>query len=137
VIDRFDAAVTPRAPDPPIASALGAARRASVTYLSLGDDPKLDNVRNREEITAGVVVGLLPSLSLRAQFRRNLEKDRDIWHKYGFVYRHPCLELVGGVEQRYTANGDAGDDTTFSIRVTFTNLGEIAADSGLLGPFGN
>jgi hypothetical protein len=44
---------------------------------------------------------------------------------------------VGGVEQRYTANGDAGDDTTFSIRVTFTNLGEIAADSGLLGPFGN
>jgi hypothetical protein len=78
---------------------------------------------------------LLPSLSLRAQFRRNLEQDRDVWHKFGFIYRHPCLELVGGVERRYTQNRDAEDDTTFSIRVTFINLGQLSADSGMLGPF--
>jgi LPS-assembly protein len=119
-----------------VGAAVGPRRvRAGVTYLSLEDDPALDRGRKREEVTAGVVVGLLPQLSLRAQFRRNLQQERDVWHKFGFVYRHPCLELVGGVERRYTQRADAEDDTTFSIRVTFTNLGELSADSGLLGPF--
>lgn len=108
--------------------------RFGVTYLSLEDDPALDRSRKREEVTAGVRIGLLRSLSLRAQFRRNLQQERDVWHKFGFVYVHPCLELVGGVERRYTQRADAEDDTTFSIRVILTNLGELSADSGLLGP---
>jgi LPS-assembly protein len=107
--------------------------RFGVTYLSLKDDPALDSSRSREEITAGVALGLSSSLSLRAQFRRNLEQDRDVWHKFGIVYRHPCLELVAGVQRRNTKNADAEGDTTFSFRVTFTNLGELSADSGLLG----
>jgi LPS-assembly protein len=108
--------------------------RFGVNYLSLGDDPKLDRKRQREEITAGVAVRLLPSLSLSAQFRRNLAADRDIWHKYGFVYHHPCLDLVGGVEQRYTNNADAGEETIFSIRVSFATLGSVSANTGFLGP---
>jgi LPS-assembly protein len=108
--------------------------RFGVTYLSLEDDPALDSSRKREEVTAGVNVRLLRSLSLRAQFRRNLQQERDVWHKFGFIYRHPCLELVGGVERRYTQRADAEDDTTFSIRVILTNLGELSADSGMFGP---
>jgi LPS-assembly protein len=119
-----------------VGAAVGPPRvRFGVSYLSLEDDPALDRSRKREEVTAGVRIGLLRSLSLRAQFRRNLQQDRDVWHKFGFVYRHPCLELVGGVERRYTQRADAEDDTTFSIRVILTNLGELSADSGLLGPF--
>jgi LPS-assembly protein len=109
--------------------------RFDVTYLSLEDDPGLDVTRSREEITAGVVLGLLPSLSLRAQTRRNLEQDRTVWHKIGLVYRHPCLTLVAGVERSYTQQADAPDSTTFSIRVIFKNLGELSADTSGLGPF--
>jgi LPS-assembly protein len=108
--------------------------RVGVTYLSLEDDPTVERGRKREEITAGVVLRVLPSLALRAQFRRNLQQERDIWHKYGFVYRHPCLELVGGVERRFTENADAEEDITFSVRVSFTNLGSLSAESGMLGP---
>ena len=109
--------------------------RFAVTYLSLEDDPALERERKREEITAGVVLGLLPSLSVRAQTRRNLQQDRNVWHKFGLVYRHPCLELVAGVERRFTQRADAEDATTFSFRVSFTHLGELAADSKALGPF--
>jgi LPS-assembly protein len=108
--------------------------RFAVTYLSLEDDPALDEPRKREEITAGVVLGLLPSLSVRAQTRRNLEEDRNVWHKFGLVYRHPCLELVAGIERRNTQQADAEDATTFSFRVSFTHLGEFGADSKGLGP---
>ena len=76
-----------------------------VSYLSLEDDPALETGRSREEITAGVVAGVLPPLSLRAQTRRNLEEDAGIWHKFGFVYRHPCLKLVAGVERENTQTG--------------------------------
>jgi LPS-assembly protein len=118
-----------------VGAALGPRRvRFGVTYLSLEDDPALDETRSREELTAGVVLGVLPSLSVRAQFRRNLEQDRDVWQKFGLVYRHPCLELVAGIERRFTRQADAEDATTFSFRVSFTHLGELAADSKALGP---
>ena len=118
-----------------VGALLGPSRlRFGVTYLSLEDDPALDRARKREEVTAGVVVGLLPSLSLRAQFRRNLADDRNVWQKFGLVYRHPCLELVAGVERRNTQQADAEDATTFSFRVIFTQLGEFGADSKGLGP---
>lgn len=107
--------------------------RFDVTYLSLDDDPEAGQERSREEITAGVTVGLLRSLSLRAQTRRNLRADRTVWHKFGLIYRHPCLQLVAGLERRFTQNRDAEDTTTFSFRVIFQNLGELAADSKLLG----
>jgi LPS-assembly protein len=118
-----------------IGASLGPRRlRFGVTYLSLEDDPALDETRSREEITAGVVAGLSRSISVRAQFRRNLEEDRDVWQKFGLIYRHPCLELVAGIERRFTRRAGAEDATTFSFRVSFTHLGELAADSKGLGP---
>ncbi len=107
--------------------------RFDVNYLSLGDDPSVDDPQSREEITAGVVVGLLPSLSLRAQIRRNLEDDQTVWEKFGLIYRHPCLTLVAGIERSYTQQADAEESTTFSIRVILKGLGELSADSGGLG----
>jgi LPS-assembly protein len=109
--------------------------RFDVTYLSLEDDPELDRSRKREEITAGVLIGLSRSIALRAQTRRNLQEERNVWHKFGVLYRHPCLELVAGIERRNTGRADAEDATTVSVRVTLTNLGEFAVDSDALGPF--
>jgi LPS-assembly protein len=109
--------------------------RFDVTYLSLEDDPELDRSRKREEITAGVIVGLSRSIALRAQTRYNLQQERNVWNKFGLIYRHPCLELVAGIEQRNTGRADARDATTFSLRVTLTNLGEFGVGSQALGPF--
>jgi hypothetical protein len=58
-----------------------------------------------------------------------------VWHKFGLIYRHPCLELVTGIEQRNIGRADAKDATTFSVRVTLTNLGEIGIANQSLGPF--
>jgi LPS-assembly protein len=109
--------------------------RFDVTYLSLANDPSVDADQSREEVTAGVALGLTPSISLRARTRRNLDEDQTIWYKFGLVYRHPCLTLVAGLERDYTEQADAEPSTTFSIRVIFKNLGELSADTSGLGPF--
>ncbi len=108
--------------------------RFNVDYISLSNDPALNDSNSREEVTAGVSLGLLPSLSLRAATRRNLDEDRNVWYKFGLVYRHPCLTLVAGVQRKNTQQADAGSATTFSIRVIFKNLGEVATGSSLLAP---
>ncbi len=107
--------------------------RFDVTYLSLEDDPAAEDFREREEITAGVLLGLARGLSVRAQTRRNLEQNRTVANNFGLVYRNPCLLLIAALEQRYTRNRDASGQTTFTVRVTFEHLGELMADSGLFG----
>ncbi len=107
--------------------------RFDVTYLSLEDEPAAEEFREREEITAGVLVGLTRGLSIRAQTRRNLRQGRTVANNYGLVYRNPCLLLVAALEQRFTENRDATGGTTFTVRVTFEHLGEVVADSGLFG----
>ncbi len=106
-----------------------------VDYLSLQEDPALnDQDQSREEITAGVVLGLLPSLSLGAQTRRNLQLDRPVWYKVGLVYRHPCLTLVAGIERNYTEQPGVPESTTFSIRVILLHLGEVSTGGGSVVP---
>jgi LPS-assembly protein len=120
-----------------VGAVLGPQRlRFDVTYLSLSNDPALEDTSHREEITAGLSVGLLPSLSVRAETRRNLEEDRNVWYKFGLVYRHPCLTLVAGVERRNTQQGDAQEGTTFAVRVIFKNLGQLSTGGGLPGGLG-
>ncbi|HEX6143002.1 MAG TPA: LPS assembly protein LptD [Geminicoccaceae bacterium] len=107
--------------------------RVDVNYLSLEEDPEAEDFREREEVTAGLLVRPTSRLSVRFQTRRNLEQSRTIAHNVGLVYRNPCLLLVAALEERFTRNRDAGGGTTFTMRVTFQNLGELVADSGLFG----
>jgi LPS-assembly protein len=110
--------------------------RFAVDYLMLRDDPALQTLREREEVTAGVWLRISDSLAMRAQTRQNLEADTTIFHKFGLVYTHPCLQIAAGVERRNTNDRDAEDTTTVSFRVTFKNLGEIGADADLFGAGG-
>ena len=103
--------------------------RFSVGYLMLEDDPALQSLREREEIRAGVALGVTDSLSVRAATRYNLAEDRAVSHQLGMIYTHPCLQIAAGVERNNTSDRDAGDSTTFSLRLTFKHLGEIGADS--------
>ena len=105
--------------------------RFGVNYLMLQDDPALQTLRKREEITAGLWFRISDSLSVAAQTRRNLEADTTIFHKFGLVYTHPCLQIVGGVERSNTNDRDAEDSTTFSFRVTLKHLGELGQDPDL------
>jgi LPS-assembly protein len=110
--------------------------RFAVDYLMLQDDPALQTLRQREEITAGLLLRISESLAIRAQTRQNLEADTTIFHKFGLIYTHPCLQLAAGVERRNTNDRDAEDTTTVSFRVTLRNLGEIGADADLFGSGG-
>jgi LPS-assembly protein len=110
--------------------------RFGVDYLMLQDDPALQTLRQREELTAGLFVRISDSLAIRAQTRQNLEADTTIFHKFGLIYTHPCVQIAAGVERRNTNDRDAEDTTTVSFRVTLRNLGEIGADADLFGSGG-
>jgi LPS-assembly protein len=110
--------------------------RFGINYLMLRDDPALQTLRKREEITAGLWLRMSDSLALAAQTRRNLEADTTIFHKFGLVYTHPCLQLIAGVERSNTNDRDAEDTTTFSFRVTLKHLGQLGEGTDLFGPGG-
>ena len=106
----------------------------NVDYLSLESDPNAEAPTKRKEITAGVRLDLFSSLSLNAEFRRNLEEDREIYERFGLVYRHPCVKVTAGVEHKNTSDRDAASGTTFWLRVTLQTLGEENTESGLFSP---
>ncbi|NJO38376.1 MAG: LPS-assembly protein LptD [Rhizobiales bacterium] len=119
-----------------VRATLGPSRlRFDVNYLSLEDDPSVseEEFREREEITAGLQLGLGGGLTVRAQTRRDLRADRTVANTFGLIYRHPCLILIGGVEQNFTEDRDAGDGTTISLRLTFQNLGEVGGETSVTG----
>ena len=66
-----------------------------------------------------------PTFSFRLQTRRNLVEDQTIANTFGFIYRNPCLLLVGGIERSFIERGDVRPGTTFSLRVTLKHLGEV------------
>lgn len=107
--------------------------RVGVNYLMLRDDPALQSLRKREEITAGLWFRVSDSIALRAETRRNLEADSTIFHRFGLVYTHPCLQFIGGIERRNTNDRDAEDTTTISFRITLKHLGEFGADADMFG----
>lgn len=109
--------------------------RFDANYLSLEDDPSVseEEFREREELTAGFQVGFGSSVTLRAQTRRDLEENSTVANTFGLIYRHPCLLLIGGLEQQFTENRDASDGTTVSLRVTFQSLGEVGGQTSLAG----
>jgi LPS-assembly protein len=109
--------------------------RFNVDYISLANDPALEDTSSREEITAGVSAGLLPSLSVAASTRRNLDENENIWYKFGLVYRHPCVTVIAGLERQNTRQADAKSATTFSIRFILKNLGEVSSGNTSLGSF--
>ncbi|MGI9485989.1 MAG: LPS-assembly protein LptD [Geminicoccaceae bacterium] len=119
-----------------VRAALGPSRlRLDVNYLSLEDDPSVseEEFRKREEITAGLQLGLGGGVTVRAQTRRDLRANRTVANTFGLIYRHPCLVLIGGVEQQFTEDRDAGDGTTISLRLTFQNLGEVGGETSVIG----
>ncbi|MEM8950746.1 MAG: LPS assembly protein LptD [Pseudomonadota bacterium] len=119
-----------------VRASLGPSRlRLDVNYLSLEDDPSVsdEEFRKREEITAGLQLGLGGGVTVRAQTRRDLRADSTVANTFGLIYRHPCLVLIGGVEQQFTKDRDAGDGTTISLRLTFQNLGEVGGETSLIG----
>ena len=105
--------------------------RFGINYLMLQDDPALQTLRKREEIAASVWLRITDSLAVGAQTRRNLEADTTIFHKFGLIYTHPCLQLIGGVVRSNTEDRDAEDTTTFSFRVTLKHLGEFGQEPDL------
>jgi len=119
-----------------VRAVLGPSRlRLSATYLSLEDDPSVsdEEFTEREELTAGLQLGLGGGWTFRAQTRRDLQADSTIANTYGLIYRHPCLVLIAGVEQQFAEDRDAGDGTTFSLRLTLQHLGQVGGETSAFG----
>jgi LPS-assembly protein len=105
--------------------------RFGINYLMLRDDPAVQTLRKREELTAGLWFRISDSLALAAQTRRDLVADTPIFQKFGLVYTHPCLQVIAGVERNNTNDRDAEETTTFSFRVTLKHLGQIGEGTDL------
>lgn len=102
-----------------------------VGYLSLADDPDLEDVQERKELTASVRAGVTENVFLSAGVRQDLVADEPVTYALGLVYNHPCLILVAGLERDYTEDRDAGPATTLLFRVTLKNLGEFGGRTSL------
>ena len=105
--------------------------RFGVNYLMLQDDPRCRPCASAKRSRPASGLRISDLLSLAAQARRNLEADTTIFHKFGLVYNHPCLQVIGGVERNNTNDRDAEETTTFSFRVTLKHLGQIGQDPDL------
>ncbi|HEX2527484.1 MAG TPA: LPS assembly protein LptD [Geminicoccus sp.] len=102
-------------------------------YLSLADDPDLEDVQERKELTASVRAGVTEDIFISAGVRQDLVADEPVTYALGLVYNHPCLVLVAGLERDYTEDRDAGPATTLLFRVTLKNLGELGGRTSLSG----
>lgn len=110
------------------------ALRFEIQYLRLSEEQEESDggtLDKREEILAGLRYQVLDSLALGARVRRDLEEDRTVATQYGLVYTNPCLVLVAGLEQSFTQKGELDDEVTFTVRVTFSGLGDLGTSSGV------
>ena len=102
-----------------------------VGYLSLQDDPALENIQKREELTFSVRAGLTDTVFVSAGVRQDLVAQRPVTYALGLVYNHPCLTLVAGLERDYTQNRDVEPGTTLIVRISLKNLGEIGGKTNI------
>lgn len=112
--------------------------RVDLGYLSLEDDPLGEaqddfRVDKRRELTAGVVLGITPAVSVSARTRQDLENNRSVSESFGVVYRNICLVLAAGIERSNTRTRTEDSATTVAVRLTLKNLGEIGTDGSLFG----
>jgi LPS-assembly protein len=101
--------------------------RFDIQYLRISDELPDQDLRRRQELVAGFRLQMLDSLAIGVRTRRDLEEDRTVTTQYGLVYTNPCLVLVAGLEQNFTTRGELDDEVRFKVRVTFRNLGDLAA----------
>ncbi|MCB1884829.1 MAG: LPS-assembly protein LptD [Geminicoccaceae bacterium] len=103
--------------------------KANFQLLSLQEGLPDRDLSERRELTAGVRLQLFDNLAVAAQTRRDLERGETVRNTYGFVYTHPCLVLVGGLEQTYTRQGELGNETRIGLRISFRSLGNFDGSS--------
>ena len=103
--------------------------RFNLQYLKVSEefsagDPA-DDLDQRQELVAGVRLHILDNLAIGAQTRRDLEENETIANTFGLIYTNPCLVIVAGLERSFTTRGELEDETRFSVRLAFKNLGDF------------
>lgn len=116
-----------------LALALGPPRlRLRLNYLKLTDQPAPGAPGEREQLAAGIRLGLSEALTIGGQFRYDLTQEEMVTASAGLVYRNPCFALTLGLERRFTVKGELEDETTLKVRVVFAGLGDVEASSAVL-----
>jgi len=105
--------------------------RFDIQLLELSEDLVDEELREREELVAGVRLQALDSLAVGFQTRRDLSEEAPVANSVGLVYTNPCLVIVAGLERSFTAKGELEDETRIAFRVSFRGLGDVEATSEL------
>jgi LPS-assembly protein len=99
--------------------------RLDLSYIELTDEQNDFSSRSREEAGIGVRLQPFETLAIGAQMRRDLSRNRQVTNMVGVLYTHPCFELLAGLEQSFTDQGELDDEITFKVRVTLVTLGSL------------
>ncbi|MGF1475093.1 MAG: LPS-assembly protein LptD [Geminicoccaceae bacterium] len=107
--------------------------RFGIGHVRLGDEVSDEGFDDREELRASVNAGITPNLNVVLSTRQALDAGETVRNAAGLVYRNSCVNVFAGVERDFTADRDASDTTTISLRLTLRNLGEFGGDSSIFG----
>lgn len=100
--------------------------RLDLTYLFVDEEATARQFGEREEVLAGVSLGLTNYWSVFANARRNLEEDGGFVSAGGGVqYSDECLIFRASVARRFTRDRDLVPANTILFQFIFKNLGEV------------
>ncbi len=101
------------------------ALRLSGDYIFVRNEPNAEEFRTREEISLTASSKIDAWWTMRASYKRDLDKDESRSAGAGLEYEDECFILESRWNRDFTASTDVSRGDTFFFRVTFKTLGEI------------
>lgn len=100
--------------------------RLDLGYIGLSrDETELSGDDSRREVTVGVRLQPTDSFALAGQVRRDVSRGQQVSNMLGILYNHPCLQVLAGIEQSFTRQGELDDELTFKVRISLNSLGSL------------
>ncbi|MGO1117138.1 LPS-assembly protein LptD [Rhodovibrionaceae bacterium A322] len=105
------------------------ALRLGINYLYLQDaisgSTSSTATDQKEEITVGATSQLSRFWSVKASLQRDLELNKNLKARVGFLYQDECFLLDFTVERKDFDAAEVQSDTSFMVRIGLKHLGEL------------
>mgnify|MGYP003667319038 FL=1 len=105
------------------------ALRLGINYLYLQDTSSSTDAGfttdQKEEITVGATSQLSRFWSVKASLQRDLEINKNLKSRVGFVYQDECFLFDITFERKNFQDAEVKSDTSVFIRIGLKNLGEL------------
>ncbi len=97
--------------------------KLKINYVELDEVPTDDQIKNVQELNAGLRVQMTDFWSLKAYNRRDLESNQTISAGVGLQFENECAEFTASFDRRFTRDRDVEPSSSFNFRLVLTNLG--------------